>query len=230
MLVKSKSSAEKRREELRKDFFPDEEFWTDSKEKGWFSATRTLSLVLGLMDSKALSGNRAPSKVYVELLTRHVDSGIIEMKSEEEHAYAAGYTGNRAVRSWRERMRLLKELGFIKTKEGGGRVFHYVLLVHPTVAVKQLFNKNKVSDAWWTTYRGRQGETGEPTLRSGRGRGRGQKREQGKLRKLIPGNWRLRSGRKLKARHQRRNKDTFFSAFDKGIANRLNIAIPFRNS
>ena len=182
MLVKSKSSAEKRREELRKDFFPDEEFWTDSKEKGWFSATRTLSLVLGLMDSKALSGNRAPSKVYVELLTRHVDSGIIEMKSEEEHAYAAGYTGNRAVRSWRERMQLLKELGFIKTKEGGGRVFHYVLLVHPTVAVKQLFNKNKVSDAWWTTYRGRQGETGEPTFEK---RARARARAEARARKVA---------------------------------------------
>ena len=104
MQVKSKRVAKQRREQLRKDFWPDEDFWTASKEKGWFSATRTLSLVLGLMDSKALSGIRAPSKVYVELLTRHFDSGIIEMKSEDEHAYAAGYTGNRAVRSWRERM------------------------------------------------------------------------------------------------------------------------------
>ena len=179
MPVTGKRVTERRRAKIRKDFWPNEDFWTDSKETGWFSATRTLSLILGLMDSKALSGTRAPSKVYVELLTRHFDNGIIEIKSEEEHAYASGYTGNRAVRSWRERMQLLEELGFIKTKEGGGRSFHYVLLVHPTVAVKQLSDKNKVPDAWWTTYRGRQVETGEATFeKRERARARAKKAER----------------------------------------------------
>ena len=182
MQVKGKKVAKERREQLRKDFWPDEDFWTASKAKGWFSATRTLSLILGLMDSKPLSGTRAPSKVYVELLTRHFDSGIIEMKSEDEHAYAAGYTGNRAVRSWRERMQLLEELGFIKTKEAGGRSFHYVLLMHPTVAVKQLYGENKVSEDWWTTYRGRQAEVGEATFEA---RARALARAEEAARKVV---------------------------------------------
>ena len=164
MKFKGKSAASLRRTKLRKGFWPDEDFWAGSKEKGWFSAPRTLSLVLSLMDFKVLSDNKAPSKVYLELLTRHVDGGFIEMKPAEEHAYAAGYLGKRGVRSWYERIQLLEKLGFIKTKPGGNRRFHYVLLVHPTVIVKRLYDEGKVPEDWWTTYMSLQAEIGAPTF------------------------------------------------------------------
>jgi hypothetical protein len=73
-----------------------------------------------------------PTRVYVELLTRHVDNGVVQMATDEEHAFAAGYDGARGVRSWRERMRLLEDIGVIKIRSMGAKRYAYVLLVHPT--------------------------------------------------------------------------------------------------
>ena len=82
-----------------------------------------------------------------------------------------------------------------------------MLLVHPTVAVKQLYDEDKVPNDWWTTYRGRQAETREATFEV-RVRARA-KEEARKVVKLIPGRPALlRSGGRSKASHQRRNTDS----------------------
>ena len=49
--------------------------------------------------SKRLSGRQDPSPVYLALLARHVDSGIVEKMNEAELAYESGYTGQRAIRT-----------------------------------------------------------------------------------------------------------------------------------
>jgi len=149
-----------RRLKLCKEFWPDEHAWTGKNEKGWFPSPRTLPLVLALLGSKELSGKCDPSKVYLELLARHISDGVIEMAHEGEHAFAAGYVGNRAVRTWHERVRLLEKNGFIKTKAKGNQLFGWVLLVHPTAAVQRLRDAGKVPERWWDAYRGRRIETG----------------------------------------------------------------------
>jgi hypothetical protein len=159
----NKTSGAERREKLRNEFWPNEDAWTGDNEKGWFRAPRTLPLVLGLLGEKSLSGNQDPTKVYVELLARHIDGGVIEMGHEGDHAFAAGYDGPRAIRTWRERMRMLEKLGFIRTKHAGNQDFKYVLLVHPTTALQRLREAGKVPDHWWNTYRARQLETKEAT-------------------------------------------------------------------
>jgi len=65
------------------------------------------------------------------------------------------------VRTWQERMRILEEHGFIKTRKVGNQKYKYVLLVHPTVAVQRLREAGKVDDLWWDTYRARQIEVKE---------------------------------------------------------------------
>jgi hypothetical protein len=116
------------------------------------------------MQSKALSGNLDPSGVYLELLSRHIDSGIVEMTNEADHAYGAGYFGNRAVRTWQERVRVLEELGFIITKQIGNLRYKYVLIVHPTVAIQKLRDDDKIPDAWWDAYINRKIEVKEETF------------------------------------------------------------------
>src|SRR5262249_10316618 len=106
----------------------------------------------------------APSGVYLELLARHIDNGIIEMAHEGEHAYTAGYVGPRAIRSWQERMKILEKLGFIKTKQIGNQRYKYVLLIHPTVAIQNLFDLGKLPKGWWDAYRDRQIQTKEPSF------------------------------------------------------------------
>ena len=146
-MSKRTAGAEKR-ERIRNEFFDDEEAWTGENEKGWFKAPRTLPLILELLSSKELSGNYDPTGVYLELLSRHIDGGIIEMTDEAAHAYGADYFGSRAIRSWHERMKTLERNGFIVTKRIGNQRYEYVLLVHPIlpVAVQRLREKGKVDD------------------------------------------------------------------------------------
>ena len=90
-----------------------------------------------------------------------MDSGVIEMSTEGEHSYAAGYGGSRGIRTWTERMILLEDIGFIKTKPGGNVRFKHALLVHPAIAVSELYKAGKIPADWWTYYRTRQIETKE---------------------------------------------------------------------
>ena len=127
-----------------------------------FRAPRTTPLVLVLLSDKKLCGKSDAGRVYLELLARHWSTGIVEMASPGEHSYACGYTGTRGVRTWLERMKLLDDLGFIKSQSSGNQQYKYVLLVHPTIAVKALHDKSRISKDWWNTYRQRQIEATEP--------------------------------------------------------------------
>jgi hypothetical protein len=158
---KTLTGAAERREKLRKEFWSDEDPWIGGKsESGWFQAPRTLPLILTLLNSKELSGKCNPSSVYLELLARHMGQGVVEMAHEADHAYAAGY--GRRLRSWEERMKILEEVGFIKSKRIGNH-YKYVFLVHPTTVAQRLRKAGQVSDEWWDTYRARQTEIKAPS-------------------------------------------------------------------
>lgn len=158
-----KTGVAARREEIRKQYWPKEDLWTGEKELGWFPAPRTLPLIMSLLSSKEVSGKKDPSSVYLDLLSRQRGEGVIEMGHEAEHAFASGYEGRRAVRTWQERMKILEDIGFIKTVEIGNQRFKYVAIVHPTAAVQRLRNNKKVLDKWWNAYVARKLETKEAT-------------------------------------------------------------------
>jgi hypothetical protein len=152
-----------RREEIRKRYWPKEDLWTGEKEIGWFPSPRTLPLILSLLSSKQVSAKKNPSSVYLDLLSRQRGEGVIEMGHEGEHAFASGYEGRRAVRTWQERMKTLEDNGFIKTVESGNQRFKYVAIVHPTIAVQHLRDSKKVPEKWWNAYIARKFETKEAT-------------------------------------------------------------------
>ncbi|HEV7644652.1 MAG TPA: hypothetical protein VGO50_11965 [Pyrinomonadaceae bacterium] len=163
--MKKKTANTEKREKFRQQFFKDEDAWTGEDEKGWFKAPRTLPLILQLLSSKKLSGKGGdPSKVYFELLSRHIDEGVIEMTDEKIHAYASGYEGTRGVRTWQERMKKLEETGFIKTIQIGNQRYKYVLLIHPTVIIENLWKAKKIDKVWYNTYRSRQIEVKEDSF------------------------------------------------------------------
>jgi hypothetical protein len=149
-----------RRAQHKERYWKDEESFSGAGS-GWFKAPRTTPLILALLTEKRLTEGRDVSRVYLELLSRHMDGGLIELGSESEHAYAAGYTGARAIRTWQERMRLLERLGFIKTMPIGGQRYKLVLLVDPLVAVAALYRRGEVPPEWWEAYRLRVLETRE---------------------------------------------------------------------
>jgi hypothetical protein len=149
-----------RRAQLKEHYWSDDAAW-DGAGVGWFKGPRTLPLILALLSEKNLTGGRDIAHVYLELLSRHFDAGVVEMGNESDHAYAAGYTGTRAVRTWHERMLLLQELGFIKSKHVGNQRYKLVFIVDPLVAVTRLQRAGKVPDSWWEAYLLRLMETKE---------------------------------------------------------------------
>jgi hypothetical protein len=152
-----------RRAQLKEHYWPDDAAWNGAGA-GWFKGPRTLPLILALLSDKTLTAGRDVAHVYLELLSRHFDGGVVEMGNEADHAYAAGYTGSRAVRTWHERMLLLHELGFIKSKHVGNQRYKLVFVVDPFVVVARLREAGKVPDSWWEAYTLRLLETKEVDL------------------------------------------------------------------
>ena len=151
--------AERRAQHKERFWKADESF--NGSGSGWFKAPRTLPLILALLAEKTLTGGRGVARVYLELLSRHMDGGVIEIGNEADHAYAAGYTGTRAIRTWNERMQLLEKLGFIKSKKVGNQRYKLVLLTDPVNAVAALYRSHRVPEEWWEAYMLRALETRE---------------------------------------------------------------------
>lgn len=149
-----------RRAQIKKRYWPKDEAW-DGTGNGWFRGPRTVPLILVLLSQKTLTAGHDVSRVYLELLSRHMDGGVIEIGNEADHAYAAGYTGTRAIRTWHERMKLLEELGFIKSKRVANHNYKLVLIVNPIYAVIELRMQGRVPDSWWEAYLLRLMETKE---------------------------------------------------------------------
>src|SRR5882724_8266680 len=166
-----------RRTQLKDRYWKKDSAWNGTAN-GWFKAPRTLPLVLALLTDKRLTDGRDVSRVYLELLSRHMDAGVVEIGNESDHAFAAGYTGTRAIRTWLERMQLIEKLGFIKTKHVGNQRYKLVLLVDPFVAVANLRKQGKVDAPWWEAYTLRLMETKEADAERLEGLGLGRKRKK----------------------------------------------------
>lgn len=158
-----KSGIAKKREAIRQEYWPTEDLWTGEREAGWFGVPRSLPLILVLLAAKEVCGGKDPSSVYVELLSRQRGEGVVEMAHEAEHAFAAGYEGKRAIRTWQERMRVLEDLGFIRTIKIGNQRYRYVAIVHPTTAVQGLREQGLIPETWWRAYIDNKRATGEAT-------------------------------------------------------------------
>src|SRR5688572_8113319 len=150
----------RKREALKAEFFPGAPPFV-SVEKGWFKASRTLPLVLSLLASKKISGKLDPSRVYVGLLARHFDTGLVEISAESDCAFEAGYTSARGVRTWRERMKILEKMGFIQCRAQGANQFRYLLLSPVVDVIEKLDSKRLLPPGWKDAYYARGLESGE---------------------------------------------------------------------
>ena len=79
-------------------------------------------------------------------------------------AKEAGYLGERNVTTWREHLRVLKELGFIDYAAGLAGPCQFVLLLNPYHAVKALHEKGWVQQEAYTTLFQRAQEIGATDL------------------------------------------------------------------
>lgn len=156
----------RKREKLRKKFWPEiteEDLWLRKNTKGFGTIPRGLTIIMGIMNS--LTRGKPLSSTYITLWCYVFDEMMITISKPRLMALESGFTGQRAENTWRDRMKKLEELGFIKSTAGASGDFHYVLLLNPYLVVKSL-KENKdynVPDNLYNTLVDRIDEIGEVT-------------------------------------------------------------------
>ena len=119
----------------------------DKQEKGWASVPRSLPLILGVLNNKELSGDANVSLVYLDLLCRNRE-GLIEILDESEHASRCGI----GLRRWRDRLKILADLGFIEVHPKGKKPFGFVVIIHPNSAMDRLHRLGRVDAGTWNDF------------------------------------------------------------------------------
>ena len=129
---------------LRKKLWPDltaNHIWNRHHHDGFASVPRTMPQMLSIMDD--LKKGHPVSSTYLELWSRAFDESFVTLSKPREIAFAAGFTGQRGERTWRERMQVLAEFGFIDLKEGSAGPMSYAVIFNPYLVIDALYKANK---------------------------------------------------------------------------------------
>jgi hypothetical protein len=126
----------------------DDMLWSMDKE-GWVALPRLMPLMLSIMDD--LSGKGFPvSRTYLELWSRmRIEESFLALNRPEEMAFHAGFEGQRALRTWKDRMRRLANLGFIGVKPGPLGDLSYAVIYNPYHVIKRAYLAGQVHENKW---------------------------------------------------------------------------------
>lgn len=168
-LTKAKQSALK----MRGHLWPgvdEKALWLreDKTRVGFTTMPRTMPLFINLIQDVSkhvANGKSIPAgKSYLVLWCRVFDEGMVKIDNEATAALEAGYSGERNVTTWREHMRVLKDLGFIDYKPGPAGPSQYVLLLNPYAVVVALKAQGWVQEETYTALLQRSLEIGATDL------------------------------------------------------------------
>jgi hypothetical protein len=124
--------------ELRNRLWPthhDGHLWRRQAHDGFMTLPRTMPLMLEIMND--LAGGQPVSTTYLELWGRAYDESFVTLSKPREMAFHAGFAGQRGERTWRGRMKLLAQLGFINIKEGPSGPMSYALILNPYLVIRR---------------------------------------------------------------------------------------------
>jgi hypothetical protein len=163
MPVSSESNKnELKREAIREEHWPGSAAWiwdpASQKLKGFVGMSRLMPWITVLIRHLSKPGD--PTGVYWEFWCRHMSRGIVIVTDEEECAFAAGYTSNRALRTWNEHVRKLTDLHFIDVKDVGLRKIGYVFLPNPLGVARYYHEQGRAPKGWWPSFKARAREIG----------------------------------------------------------------------
>lgn len=133
--------------------YPDALLWYRKLNDGYSTIPRTLPLAMQAIDAQ--SKGQPAGHTLLCLWIRAPDYPFLTIEAPATFAAEAGFTGERAVDTWRRRMRTLRDLGFIKAKKGATGDFHYVLLLNPNVSIEELGRSDKVQTVLYGRFRDR---------------------------------------------------------------------------
>lgn len=150
--AKRMSMAERAQKQLELHFpgFPAQRLWRRKTNDGFTTLPRTMPLVMQAIDAQ--SKGQPAGHTLLCLWVRSPDNPFLTIENPATFASETGFEGERAVDTWRRRMRRLQELGFIETKPGPSGDFHYVLLLNPNVAVEEMYMRGHVQLALYGRF------------------------------------------------------------------------------
>ena len=93
-----------------------------------------MPIILTVVD--AMSKGKPLSSTYLELWCRVHDESFITLNKPLEHAFHAGFSGQRAVTTLRERIRTLANLRFLDVLSGPSGDLSYALIFNPYLVIK----------------------------------------------------------------------------------------------
>jgi hypothetical protein len=137
---KRKTKMEVKAAKLRKDFWPDikdEDLWDRLRNDGFTTVPRTMALIMGIIDGLSNKGQPA-GQAYFVLWCHVFYESFVTIDNPLVFAAETGFSGERALTTWKQRMKKLQELGFIDAKEGASGDFNYVLILNPHIVIQKL--------------------------------------------------------------------------------------------
>jgi hypothetical protein len=132
--------------------------WRRKSNHGFSTIPRTLPIAMQIIDAQA-KGHPAGHTLFC-LWARSPDHPVVAIENPATFASEAAFTGERAVDTWRRRMRKLRELQFIATKPGSSGEFHYVLLLNPNAAIEWMRSNKLVQDGLYARFLERAADIG----------------------------------------------------------------------
>lgn len=132
---------------------PNELLWQRKVNDGYSTIPRTLPLAMQCIDAQ--SKGQPAGHTLLCLWIRAPDLPFLAIDAPAIFAAETGFEGERAVDTWRRRMRTLRDLGFIEAKKGPTGDFHYVLLLNPNVGIEKLHREGKLQTTLYGRFRDR---------------------------------------------------------------------------
>jgi hypothetical protein len=141
----------RRQLDARKKLWPtlsNDMLWSMNNE-GWVALPRLMPLMLSIMDD--LSGKGVPvSRTYLELWSRiRIEESFIALNRPDEMAFHAGFEGQRALRTWKDRMHRLAKLGFIGVMPGPLGELSFAVIYNPYHVIKRAYLAKQVHENKW---------------------------------------------------------------------------------
>lgn len=158
--VKRMKMAERAQQQMALHFpgLPPAFIWHRKTNDGFTTVPRTMPIIMQAIDAQS-KGNPAGHVLFC-LWARSPDTPFLTIENPATYAAEAGFQGERAVDTWRKRMKRLRDLWLIQTKPGPSGEFHYVLLINPNAAVEWMRSQSWVQDGLYARFIDRLMEVG----------------------------------------------------------------------
>jgi hypothetical protein len=164
---KPRKKIAQRQLELRMKLWPEvgpERLWDRHVHHGFTTMPRCMPIILSIMDD--LAKGQPVSMTYLELWCRSFDEVFVVLSKPQATAFHAGFSGQRAERTWRTRLKLLEDLSFIQLKEGPLGPASYALILNPYKVIEHHHQKKHsgLRADKWNALIERMSEIGDESL------------------------------------------------------------------